>query len=220
MGKPKKEKGILSQCWCFTIWRKNENKESENYLKEWIPLTKKPCDVQYVAWQMEKGMVAKKNEQAREALMKATGKASDVKLDIKGITHKIKNGKVHYQGYIQFYMPRGLKAVKNALRCDWANVRPARGTDVQNQAYITKLETSITGTFRSLGERVANQGKRNDWKDIIESINNGASVHDIINQFPSKLICIAALEKYHKLTEIKANKYKPFKKKRSGNIIW
>jgi len=219
MGKPKKERGVLTTCWCFTIWRKNENKDSEDYLKEWIPLTKKPGDVQYVAWQMEKGQLAKKNEDARMSLLKASSKATDVKLDAKGIVHKIKHGKVHYQGYIQMYTERGIKAVKNALRCNWASVRPCRGTDVQNQAYITKLETSITGTFKSYGERVANQGRRNDWKDIINAIDKGASVHDIINQYPSKLMCISALEKYHKLAEIKRFKYQPFKKK-EVQVIW
>lgn len=210
-----------AQCWTVTIWAKNENKLSVDYGKVWEPLKKLPKDVQFVAWQMEKGKCAKKAEMGQYKLLKATDALSDESINTKEIHKKIKNGKVHYQLYLQFYngCERGFKAVKNALKCDWANVRPSRGTDEQNQAYITKLETAISGTYKAFGERVANKGKRNDWVEIVELIDGGASVSDIIKQFPSKLMCINALIQYHRMAENKRFKYAPFKKK-EVTVIW
>jgi len=208
---------MSAQCWCFTIWAKNEKQGSAWYGKEWEPLKKKPKDCQFVGWQMEAGKHSKKHDKDAYKTLKAVNSLTDEtdKTDIKDVAKKIKHGKVHYQGYIQFYdgCTKGHNAVKNALNCPWANVRISRGTSDQNMAYITKLQTSITGTYKDFGTMIQHQGFRSDWIDIVEKIKEGKTVHDIIGIYPKKLMYINAIQKYYDLHQHKTYKYKGFEKK-------
>lgn len=211
---------VKHSCYCFTIWETVKDETSEHYGLKWSPdkLLEKglPKDICFLGFQTEEGKQSKKQRQALYETLKAKNATvdRDSKIDIKQ-TMKDGEGRIHYQGYIQTYnnMDCTYKRIQNVLGCPWAWVKICRGSSDQNMAYITKLETSIAGTYKSLGSVQERQGYRSDWDRVADMANQGYSTYDITTKWPNKIPCIKAVEHYVMLAEIEKYKYAPFQKK-------
>lgn len=90
-------------------------------------------------------------------------------------------GRRHWQGYVQFSSPVRAAGVRKALKCDFAWVKPSRGTPDQCRAYCTKDDTRAPDGRRvEWGQMAAEtQGKRNDLTAVAELIKSGSSIADV-----------------------------------------
>lgn len=78
-------------------------------------------------------------------------------------------GTPHYQGYVQFDRPTRLAAVRRLLRR--AHWEVARGTAADNKRYCTKDQGRLDGPWEF--GTLQDQGKRNDWASLKESLDRG-----------------------------------------------
>lgn len=215
---------MSAQCWTWTIWAVNENPNSKDYGKEWSPIKSKPKDCQFVGWQQEEGKYSKKSKSEfsknlREMFNMTKALSDSIE------TFEIKcseiGGKLHYQGYLQFYdgCSKGVLAVKHALKCNWANCRISRGTSLQNAEYITKLQTSIAGTYTEFGTMVEHQGFRSDWLDIHSMVEADNTICEILKKYPKKIVYIKAIKEYISDFIKEKYKYKKFEQKDVSVLI-
>lgn len=98
-------------------------------------------------------------------------------------------GTPHLQGYVEFNNRDQLRITAAKQRLvriglpDSIHVEIARGNAQQNITYCTK-----DGQFVEGGDRPKGQGKRTDLDDVADAINNGSSLIEIANQFPTSFI--------------------------------
>lgn len=208
-------------CFCFTIWETVADETSKHFGLKWSPdrLLDKglPKDIAFIGFQKEEGKQSKKQRDALYNTLKAKNAClpKDDRLDIKTEINNANCGRIHYQGYIQTYNNQDCtyKRIQNILGCEWAYCAIARGSSDQNQAYISKLETSIAGSYQSMGSLQDRQGYRTDWDKVTDMANAGDSTYSIINKFPNKLPYINAINQYVMLAQEEIHKTTPFKKK-------
>lgn len=92
----------------------------------------------------------------------------------------------HIQGYLCFKNQKTLSGVKKLFLPHKPHLEFARGNPEQNRTYCTKEETRQQGPWE-YGE-LPKKGKRNDLKHVARIINEGGSINDIWNQYPTQLI--------------------------------
>lgn len=94
-------------------------------------------------------------------------------------------GTVHYQGYIQLFDCHRMSTMKSMFHptCHW---EVARGSATQCRKYCSKKDdTTVEDTFEEFGTICLSMGERIDLEAVNEAINDGASIDDIRNRFPS-----------------------------------
>ncbi|MDB4302203.1 hypothetical protein N9924_01410 [bacterium] len=91
-------------------------------------------------------------------------------------------GTHHLQGFISFKNKIGFKRAKGLI-CDRAHFESAKGTPKQAANYCTK-----DGDFEEWGQVPYGQGHRSDLKQVIEKLQNGATMRAIAKDHPSDII--------------------------------
>lgn len=95
-------------------------------------------------------------------------------------------GRRHLQAYAEFSGPSSLAAVRKLFpRC---HAEKRRGKPSEAAAYCRKEESAVAGTFFEVGElpqeTASRQGARADLDAVRDAVRGGASVGDILEQFP------------------------------------
>lgn len=90
-------------------------------------------------------------------------------------------GRLHYQGYLETQRKCGMRALfaKLGLQPGDAHFEKARGTQQQNEAYVTKEDTRVAGPWTH-GARIQ-QGSRTDLEAYREAVLAGASDGDLVD---------------------------------------
>ncbi|MCL2255273.1 MAG: replication protein [Firmicutes bacterium] len=157
-----------------TINNETETKESENNSKE-----NKKRDTRSRSW-----LVTQSAEKISQAdLIEALSPYTWIGQLEKGE----KSDYEHYQIYIENIEPIRFSTLKKKI--PFAHIEERRGTRRQAYDYVTKTETRI-------GEPIGNgeinleeeQGKRNDLRNIIMLLEEGASMAEIQNAYPSQFL--------------------------------
>lgn len=96
-------------------------------------------------------------------------------------------GQLHMQGYVELTKQLCYDSVKKVLNSKKLHLKEARGTGAQNRKYCSKKESAIPDTFVERGEMKA-QGKRTDIEAVIERIQEGATMKEILLEFPRQWV--------------------------------
>ncbi len=84
-----------------------------------------------------------------------------------------KTGKIHKQGYIQFFNKKRMNGVKKILKSKCIHLETTRGTPKANKIYCAKDKN-----FKEYG-KVMNQGHRSDLETIKKQLDDGADMYHI-----------------------------------------
>lgn len=96
-------------------------------------------------------------------------------------------GYKHYQIYIENPTPIRFNTLKNKLFN--AHIEPRNGTRRQAYDYVTKSETKIGETFgNGVISLTEESGRRNDFEAIIMLLEEGATLQEVRNQFPTQYL--------------------------------
>lgn len=90
-----------------------------------------------------------------------------------------KTKREHYQGYVELTDKFSGKLVKKLFRDDTIHIEPRRGTQQQAIDYCKKSDTRADKPVE-YGEP-KKQGKRNDIEEIMEDIENGHTMKEILS---------------------------------------
>lgn len=99
------------------------------------------------------------------------------------------NGTPHLQGYVEFPNNDKLRCTAAKTRLcalglpDSIHIEPAKGTGLQNITYCSK-----DGTFVEGGTRPKGQGKRTDLDNVCDLVNEGKTLMEIANEYPSQIV--------------------------------
>lgn len=105
------------------------------------------------------------------------------------------SGTPHIQGYVNLKNTKSLKAIKKYLGSDRWHVERAIGTCWENWQYCSK-DLDGAEPFLRLGDSPKEEGDPSDWERILEMVENGASMMEIIRRFPGQAIrCQSAISK-------------------------
>ena len=91
-------------------------------------------------------------------------------------------GRLHWQGYVCFANPMGLKGVKRFLPTAHWEVR--RGSHEDALDYVTKERTRVQGTSPVIRGEPPKQGKRSDLEDFTRAAIGGATDRELLDDFP------------------------------------
>lgn len=92
------------------------------------------------------------------------------------------NGKLHWQGYVEFSEGLTMKAIKKIFMDETLHLEPRKGTQLQAIDYCRKSETAVIGSQKELGES-KNQGSRSDLNSIWEAVESGATKLELLHEF-------------------------------------
>lgn len=95
-------------------------------------------------------------------------------------------GKEHVQGYAEFSKAMSYKAIKKCFGDNTIHLEVRRGSQSEAIEYCKKDDSRLDGPFEFGDKNV--QGARNDLGAIRDAINNGATINDIMDEFPSQFI--------------------------------
>lgn len=102
-------------------------------------------------------------------------------------------GQLHLQGYCQFnnqIMLSGLAKITKDHKPHW-EVR--RGSHEQARDYCKKADSRVNGPWE-LGQEKNEQGKRTDWAQVSEKIQQGCSKKQILMDHPHLAPCVRGVE--------------------------
>ena len=112
------------------------------------------------------------------------------------------NNTYHTHLYIAFNNPVEWDRIHTCFY--GAHIENARGSHLENRDYILKQgkwaddpksETSVDGTFEESGELPPEESKRESQsQEILEMINKGCTINEIINKYPSQINHIKNIE--------------------------
>lgn len=105
-------------------------------------------------------------------------------------------GKLHWQGYIEFFKPMRYNAIKDILGDKAVHLEKRRGTAVQASDYCKKVESSVPNTLVEFGS-MSNQGERIDIYEAVDDIRHGhnTEAHDVyLMRYPRGYMAVK--EKY------------------------
>lgn len=85
----------------------------------------------------------------------------------------------HYQGYVEFRDKCSIKQIKQLFNNNSLHVEPRRGTQQQAINYCKKKNTQIESPVE-YGEP-KKPGKRTDLDDILNDVNDGCTMEEILN---------------------------------------
>jgi len=89
----------------------------------------------------------------------------------------------HFQGFIQWHSPRRLDTCRRAcVFFERAHFEPRRGTAIECDAYCRKADTRIAGPWSS--GQLSSQGVAGGVSDLVQAIDTGASLGDVIRADP------------------------------------
>lgn len=101
------------------------------------------------------------------------------------------SGTPHLQGYCYAKNPKSLDAWRKffgSTRGICPHIEHARGTAAENRQYCSKENCRIPGTSTRESGTLPQQGKRNDLGAVVQSINEGASMRDLLERHPGEFI--------------------------------
>lgn len=97
---------------------------------------------------------------------------------------KTKEGKEHWQGYVELYKPMTLKRCQKLLGYTTAHLEKRRGTRDQARKYCMK-EKSRVSEYKEKGDwNAGGQGTRNDLTKLTELIEEGYTDYDLLQMNP------------------------------------
>ncbi len=111
----------------------------------------------------------------------------DLKYDVEKVEYiiyqqeKCKNGKKHWQGYVEFRNQKRMSEVKLVFGDDTIHVEPRHGTQEQAIDYCKKSESKI-GDCVTYG-KPKRQGNRSDLDSIYDAIESGMTAKEILREF-------------------------------------
>lgn len=114
-------------------------------------------------------------------------------------------GRIHLQGYTSFKNPQSMGEFAKRFQC---HTLKAKGSALQNRVYCTK-----DGQFEEFGE-IPKQGRRTDWEDAVEMVQEGEKVVDVIERFPHMVPNIRALD------NMRERRLLPLHREVSVYVIW
>lgn len=92
-----------------------------------------------------------------------------------------KTKKLHYQGYIEFKLPKRLNECKKCFHATDTHFEVRRGTQQQAIDYCTKILSRKDGCQPVIIGEPKNQGERSDITSMYESLLNGATPKEILH---------------------------------------
>jgi hypothetical protein len=98
-------------------------------------------------------------------------------------------GTPHIQGYL--YVKNKISFKKLKATFPTAHLEPTRGTSLQNRQYCAKtrdIDEVPNEIFWETGHLPQHQGKRTDWEEILEMIQNQETDQSILKRFPGHFI--------------------------------
>lgn len=95
-------------------------------------------------------------------------------------------GRIHAQGYVELKVKVGKKLCQEILRTR-CRVEARKGDRDQARDYCLKSETKIEGPWE-YGEWDVTQGTRNDIREMVELIKNGANDIELIEKTPVQFV--------------------------------
>lgn len=93
--------------------------------------------------------------------------------------------RVHYQCYLQASYGLTRTAVQQWIHCSKCRIRPAKGSPKQNEDYCEKDGPAVCKRGKFPGKA---QGARCDLMDVVEMVEEGASLRDIAAAHPKQMI--------------------------------
>jgi len=90
-----------------------------------------------------------------------------------------KTGKIHWQGYLEFYKPIRMTGVKNCFNDKTIHLG-IRFKSRENARDYCKKDNK----FEESGYWISGQGHRSDLFDVVEDLKNGKKISDIIEENP------------------------------------
>lgn len=112
-------------------------------------------------------------------------------------------GRVHWQLYMEFSAQKNTRTIQKWLPA--CHVEPAKGTQQQNIAYVSKLDTAVPGTYFQTGEP-KHQGKRNDLHEVVSKISTGSRLTDMLSDASSMCVYVKHTRGIHSLVSLQATK--------------
>lgn len=91
---------------------------------------------------------------------------------------------LHWHGFLHFKSGRFLSQVKAYLGCAWAHCEPVRD-EASYVEYMSDGHDTVEGSLVEEGREVT-QGHRTDWERVQAYAMGGATLRDLMEQFPEK----------------------------------
>lgn len=98
-----------------------------------------------------------------------------------------KEGKEHYQGYLELDEPLRINRVKTILGDDTMHLEKRRGTKDEAINYCKKKESQLDGPWE-FGNPEVGQGHRSDLEEISLAIKNKATLKDLATNYTQTFI--------------------------------
>lgn len=117
-------------------------------------------------------------------------------------------GTPHLQGYVRFPNPLTMDGVKRHLKSFRYHLETRRGSHDEAINYASKEDTRVKGPYES-GTRPS-QGKRNDITALIESVKEGKSDAELLEEHPVTYFKYYRNVDRIRTTAIRKKKVKPF----------
>lgn len=111
-------------------------------------------------------------------------------------------GREHLQGYVEFFRPHRLNAIKQILGDDSMHIEPRRGTRDEARAYAQKEDTRHPDweTFYEIGEWIAGQGQRFDLEVVKKDLDSGKTDKEIAqDHFPTWVKFNRSFDRYRQV---------------------
>lgn len=119
--------------------------------------------------------------------------------------------KLHIQGFLVCKNSSKRVTVKSLIGSSSVHLESSRGSDLENYAYCTKMETRTGKFIFEYGDFIKGQGRRSDLDKVRDLFKDGKSFEDIVeNNF-------ATLVKYHKGLQFAKSL---FSSKECGDQFW
>lgn len=94
------------------------------------------------------------------------------------------SGKLHWQGYAEFYSKITINTAKEFLGDNTAHLEKRHGTREEARDYCKKSETRINGPFEFGDWNKGGQGSRCDLHKLVEKLENGVSDYELLKTEP------------------------------------
>lgn len=98
------------------------------------------------------------------------------------------SGRLHWQVYMEFAKRLWLPGVKERIGDQAAHLECRRGSRESARDYCSKTETAVAGTNFEHGDFAATAKKQGVLAGVIDAIDDGKSLEDIAEEFPSEWI--------------------------------
>lgn len=88
--------------------------------------------------------------------------------------------KIHWQSYIELSTPMRISGIKKLYQDDTIHIEARKGTREQARKYCTK-----DGCYEEFGKWITGQGHRTDLEGIVEQLQTGTKLSDVMLENPT-----------------------------------